>query len=86
MLKVSLAFDSLLSTGSERQEAPSAGSRRIDAQMVVALAGFRLSRGATELRPIDVRDLRPGMILNGDLRLTTGTLLAAKNNLKSRMP
>jgi len=83
MLKVSLAFDSLLSTGSERQEALLALGRNpveYNAQMVAALADFRLSRGPTELRPIDVRDLRPGMILNGDLRSSTGTLLAAKGH------
>lgn len=83
MLKVSLAFDRLLSTGSERQEALLALSRNpveYNAQMVAALADFRLSRGPTELRPIDVRDLRPGMILSGDLRSTTGTLIAAKGH------
>ncbi len=81
MLKVSLAFDCLLSTGSERQEALLALSRNpveYDAQMVAALGDFRLSRGPTELRPIDVRDLRTGMILNENLRSTTGMLLAAK--------
>ena len=83
MLKVSLAFDNLLSTGSERQEALAALSQNpveYNAQMVAALADFRLSRGPTELRPIDVGDLRPGMILNGDLRSTTGALLAAKGH------
>lgn len=83
MLKVSLAFDRLLSTGSERQEALLALSRNpveYNAQMVAALADFRLSRGPTELRPIDVRDLRPGMILSGDLRSTTGMLIAAKGH------
>lgn len=81
MLKVSLAFDHLLSTGSERQEALLALSQNpveYNAQMVAALADFRLSRGPTELRPVDVSDLRPGMILNADLRSTTGALLAAK--------
>ena len=83
MLRVSLAFDRLLSTGSERQEALLALSRNpaeYDAQMVVALGDFRLSRGPTELRTIDVRDLRAGMILNQPLRSTTGTLLAAKGH------
>jgi response regulator RpfG family c-di-GMP phosphodiesterase len=83
MLKVSLAFDHLLSTGSERQEALLALSRNpveYDAKMVAALGDFRLSRGPTELRPIDVRDLRTGMILSGDLRSTSGMLLAAKGH------
>ena len=83
MLKVSLAFDNLLSTGSERQEALAALSQNpveYNAQMVAALADFKLSRGPTELRPVDVSDLRPGMILNGDLRSTTGALLAAKGH------
>ena len=81
MLRVSLAFDRLLSTGSERQEALLALSRNpaeYDAKMVAALKDFRTSRGPTELRAIDVRDLRTGMILNEHLRSTTGMLLAAK--------
>ncbi|MGB9074747.1 MAG: HD domain-containing phosphohydrolase [Terriglobales bacterium] len=83
MLRVSLAFDRLLSTGSERQDALLALSRDpagYDGDMVAALADFRLSRGPTELRPVDVRDLRPGMILNQNLRSTTGVLLAAKGH------
>jgi hypothetical protein len=83
MLRVSLAFDHLLSTGSERQEALLALSRNpagYDAEMVAALKDFRLSRGPTELRAIDVCDLRPGMILNQPLRSTTGTLLATKGH------
>jgi len=81
MLRVSLAFDRLLSTGSERQEALLALSRNpaeYDAKMVAALKDFRTSRGPTELRAIDVRNLRTGMILNEHLRSTTGMLLAAK--------
>jgi len=81
MLRVSLAFDRLLSTGSERQDALLALSRNpaeYDAKMVAALKDFRTSRGPTELRAIDVRDLRTGMILNEHLRSTTGMLLAAK--------
>ena len=83
MLRVSLAFDRLLRTGSEKQEALLALSRDsagYDAEMVAALADFKLSRGPTELRPVDVRDLRPGMILNQNLRSTTGVLLAAKGH------
>jgi response regulator RpfG family c-di-GMP phosphodiesterase len=83
MLKVSLAFDCLLSTGSERQEALLELSRNpveYNAQMVAALGDFRLSRGPTELRPVDVGDLRHGMILNENLRSTTGMLLAAKGH------
>jgi CheY-like chemotaxis protein len=83
MLRVSLAFDRLLSTGSERHEALLALGRNpvdYDAQMVAALGDFRLSRGPTELRTIDVRDLRAGMILNQPLRSTTGALLAAKGH------
>ena len=83
MLRVSLAFDRLLSTGSERHEALLALGRNptdYDPQMVAALADFRLSRGPTELRTVDVRDLRAGMILNQPLRSTTGALLAAKGH------
>ena len=83
MLKVSLAFDGLLSTGTERQEALSTlrGSPiDYDAQMVVALGDFKLSRGPTELRPVDVRDLCTGMILNDNLCSTTGVLVAAKGH------
>jgi hypothetical protein len=83
MLRVSLAFDRLLSTGSERHEALLALGRNpveYNAQMVAALGDFRTSRGPTELRPVDVRDLRTGMILNENLRSTTGMLLAAKGH------
>jgi len=83
MLRVCLAFDHLLSTGSERHDALLALSRNpvdYDAQMVAALGDFRLSRGPTELRNIDVRDLCTGMILNQPLLSTTGTLLAAKGH------
>ena len=83
MLKVSLAFDGLLSTGTERQEALLTLSRSpidYDAQMVDALGDFRLSRGPTELRPVDVCDLRTGMILNENLRSTTGVLIAPKGH------
>lgn len=83
MLRVSLAFDHLLSTGSESHEALLALGRNpvdYDAQMVAALKDFRPSRGPTELRPVDVRDLRTGMILNENLRSTTGMLLAAKGH------
>ena len=83
MLKVSLAFDGLLSTGTERQEALSTLRRSpidYDAQMVAALGDFKLSRGPTELRPVDVRDLCTGMILNDNLCSTTGVLVAAKGH------
>jgi response regulator RpfG family c-di-GMP phosphodiesterase len=83
MLKVSLAFDGLLSAGTERQEALLTLSRSpvdYDAQMVAALGDFRLSRGPTELRPVDVCDLRTGMILNENLRSTTGALIASKGH------
>jgi response regulator RpfG family c-di-GMP phosphodiesterase len=83
MLRVSLAFDHLLRTGSERHDALLALSRNpvdYDVQMVAALEDFRLSRGPTELRNIDVRDLCTGMILNQPLLSTTGTLLAAKGH------
>src|ERR1017187_1375216 len=83
MLRVSLAFDHLLSTGTERQEALLTLSRDpagYDAEMVAALGDFRLSRGPTELRAVDVRDLRAGMILNEPLRSTAGVLLASKGH------
>jgi len=81
MLKVSLAFDRLLSTGSMSQKALAALGKdpiQYDPKMVSALEDFKLSRGPTELRSINVGDLRPGMILNEELRSTTGMLLAAK--------
>ncbi len=83
MLKVSLAYDRLLSGGSERQEALAALSRKptqYDAKIVAALRDFKPNRGATECRAIDVRDLRAGMILNEDLRSNAGILLAAKGH------
>jgi hypothetical protein len=83
MLRISLAFDRLLSTGSDRQEALLALSQNpaeYDSKMVAALSDFRSSRGPTEMRAIDVRELRTGMILNEHLRSTTGTLLATKGH------
>jgi response regulator RpfG family c-di-GMP phosphodiesterase len=83
LLKVGLGFDRLLAAGSERQQALAALSKdpaRYDAKMVAALEDFRLSRGPTELRPVPVRDLRPGMVLNEDLRSASGALLAAKGH------
>ena len=81
MLRVSLAFDRLLNNGSERQEALAALGRdpaQYDAKMVAALRDYKPRRGPTEMRTIDVLDLSSGMILNEDLRSTTGMLLAAK--------
>jgi hypothetical protein len=88
MLKVSLAYDRLLSGGSERQEALAALSRKptqYDAKIVAALRDFKPNRGTTECRAIDVRDLRAGMILNEDLRSNTGILLAAKGHEVSQV-
>jgi response regulator RpfG family c-di-GMP phosphodiesterase len=88
LLKVCLAFDQLLSTGSEKQQALAALSKdpiQYDAKMVAALEDFKLTRGPTELRPIHARDLRPGMILNEDLRSVTGGLLALRA-MKSPTP
>lgn len=81
MLRVSLAFDRVLSKGSERQEALVALTREptaYDPEMLAALQDFRLTRGPTEMRTIDVCDLRPGMILNQPLRSAAGALLASK--------
>ncbi len=83
MLRVCLAFDRLLHAGIERPEAFStlaADPAQYDAKMVAALRDFKPSRGGTEMRHIDVRNLRAGMILNDDLRSTTGILLATKGH------
>ena len=83
MLKVSLAFDRLLSSGSAPQDALSAlrkNPAQYDPKMVEALTDFKASQGPTELRTIDVHDLLSGMILNEDLRSTTAVLLAAKGS------
>jgi response regulator RpfG family c-di-GMP phosphodiesterase len=81
MLKVSLAFDHLLGTGSKAQVALTALSKnpaQYHAKMVEALRDFKMSQGSTEVQEVDVEHLRPGMILNQDLRSTAGILLAAK--------
>jgi CheY-like chemotaxis protein len=83
MLKVCLEFDRMVKTGTDRQAALATLAQdpaHYDAKMVAALRDFKFSRGGTEMRSVDVRDLRAGMILNEDLRSTTGILLAAKGH------
>jgi hypothetical protein len=83
MLKVCLAFDRMIKTGTDRNHALATLAQdpvHYDHKMVAALRDFKFSRGGTEMRSIDVRDLRAGMILNEDLRSTTGVLLAAKGH------
>jgi len=81
LLTVALAFDRLLSNGTTRQNAVSTlaeSPHEFDSKFVAALADFQPAPQATELRAIEVHDLRTGMILNEDLRSTQGLLLAAK--------
>jgi len=83
MLKVCFAFDGMVKSGTDRNQALATLAQdpaRYDPKMVAALRDFKLTRGGTEMRSIDVRDLRAGMILNEDLRSTTGILLAAKGH------
>ncbi len=83
MLKVCLTFDRMIKTGTDRQQALATLAQdpaHYDAKMVAALRDFKFTRGGTEMRSVDVRDLRAGMILNEDLRSTTGILLAAKGH------
>ena len=83
MLRVCLEFDRMIKNGSDRQAALATLAQdpaHYDAKMVAALRDFKFSRGGTEMRSVDVRDLRAGMILNEDLRSTTGILLAAKGH------
>jgi hypothetical protein len=81
MLKVCLAFDRMLKSGTDRNHALATLAKdpaHYDPKVVGALRDFKFTRGGTEMRSIDVRDLRAGMILNEDLHSTTGILLAAK--------
>jgi len=81
MLKVGLAFDHLLSSGSSKAEAISELTNNpgeYEPRFVAALTDFQPARQATELRVIEVRDLRTGMVLSEDLRSVQGVLLAAK--------
>jgi response regulator RpfG family c-di-GMP phosphodiesterase len=81
MLKVSLAFDRLMNGGSTKAEAiQSLGKAPVEYEraFVAALEDYQVARQPTELRAIDVRDLRTGMVLREDLRATSGILLAAK--------
>ena len=81
LLKVALALDRLLSSGSTKQEALkilAQSPQEFDSRFVAALADFQASRQATELRVVEIRDLRVGMVLNEDLRSAHGLLLAAK--------
>lgn len=83
MLKVSLAFDRMLSSGSTPHDALAAlrkNPAQYDIKMIEALADFKLNQAPTEVRTIDVHDLRSGMILNEDLRSTAAALLASKGS------
>jgi response regulator RpfG family c-di-GMP phosphodiesterase len=81
MLKVSLAFDRLLNGGSTKTEAIQTLGKapgEYERAFVGALEDYQVARQPTELRAIDVRDLRTGMVLREDLRAASGILLAAK--------
>jgi response regulator RpfG family c-di-GMP phosphodiesterase len=81
MVKVSLAFDRLLNSGSSKTEALHALGKSpgdYERTFVSALDDYQVARQPTELRAIDVRDLRTGMVLREDLRAANGILLAAK--------
>lgn len=83
MLKVSLVFDHLLSSGSSPLDALAVlrkNPAQYDIKMIEALADFKLNQAPTEVRTIDVHDLRSGMILNEDLRSTAAALLASKGS------
>jgi CheY-like chemotaxis protein len=79
LLKVSLAFDRLLSAGSTQCEAlerMSGNPEEYDQKFVSALAD--LPAEATEIRTVNVVDLCAGMIMKADLRTKDGVLLLAQ--------
>lgn len=81
MLRVGLTFDKMLDSGMDKEKALSAmieSPGEYARKFVMALQDFQPRRQATELRAVDVRDLRLGMILHEDLRAASGMLLAAK--------
>jgi CheY-like chemotaxis protein len=82
LLKVSLAFDRLLTAGANHHEALEklrGDPEEYDARLVAALEDLRTTAEAAEIRTVHVLDLRPGMVMKEDLRTTDGVLLVAKH-------
>ncbi len=80
MICVSLEFDRL-QEGENRAavlQRLAQSPDRFDPKIVAALKNVQLNSDPMELREIDVWNLRPGMVLKEDLRVSGGTLLAAK--------
>ena len=82
LLKVSLAFDRLLSAGATQCEALeklSGDPVELDQKFVSALVDLPVTAETTEIRAVKVLDLCSGMIIKEDLRTKDGVLLVAKN-------
>ncbi|HEY1462042.1 MAG TPA: response regulator [Terriglobales bacterium] len=83
MLKIAMEFDSLLNGGTGRDEALRilrSHPKGYGVRFLHALADVETVKDPTELRLVDVRDIRPGMVLKEDLRSVTGILVAANGH------
>lgn len=81
LLKISLAFDRMLSAGSSKNEALDrllGNPDEFDHKFVSALSELNIAAETTEIRSVNVLDLRTGMIMREDLRTRDGVLLVAK--------
>lgn len=81
LLRVSLALDKLLEAGTSKSHALAElrkNPHQYDRRFVEALEDFRPNRQSTEIRAIQLRELRTGMILNENIRTESGILLALR--------
>ena len=84
MLRTSLAYDHAINGGATKEDALALLSKnpaRYDIHFVQALSDFQPARQATELRLVDVREIRTGMILNEDLNGVSGMLSVSYTHL-----
>jgi response regulator RpfG family c-di-GMP phosphodiesterase len=81
ILKIIGEFDQLVNSGVSHHDAIRALRKRPDPYgIVAALQGMDIDAGETAVRMVTVRDLRPGMILDEDVRSKTGILVLAKGH------
>jgi len=81
MLKISLAFDQILSSGLDVEAALNAlraDPRQYSPRLVTALAGLDRDSSSRESRTIPVGHLHPGMIVDEDVRTQAGRLLVGR--------
>jgi response regulator RpfG family c-di-GMP phosphodiesterase len=82
LLRVTLAFDSLVRQGSSRTEAAHTLSRRhegLDSRVLVALVEVEPEANEMKVRTCRIEEIVSGMIIDQDLRTDKGLLIVARN-------